>query len=299
MSTISTPSGTTTITRDPGGNLLSEQNPTSGMLLAKAKGRARPRSLPATGGSTYYYLTDGGGSVVALTDSSGNLVDQYSYDPQGNYTSQSGSVPNSFGYGGMTYDTSTSMYSVGNGGGYYDPGVGQFSQGGSCDAYGGGGMCMEFNDYNPFEWSTTQYPAQGLDVQGCQFYLVAFAQVRGQHDRGHHHLFRFEGFTTFSCNADKQLVTVDMDVERLNFVFGLFPRWDDLPTGRGEMKGDACSEPDVVAYVYYVCPEQGGYAESPWYFTGSGVYRVNDAVCVTDYESNRDCGRLLSTSWQL
>jgi RHS repeat-associated protein len=41
---------------------------------------------PSTGGE-YYYLFDGLGSVVGLTDSNGNLVRSYSYDPYGNVAS--------------------------------------------------------------------------------------------------------------------------------------------------------------------------------------------------------------------
>jgi len=58
------PSGTTSFTTTPDGQVISERIPNG------------------SGGSTsYYYLHDGLGSVVGLTDSSGNVVNRYSYDP--------------------------------------------------------------------------------------------------------------------------------------------------------------------------------------------------------------------------
>lgn len=58
-------SGTSTYyTRDNGGRLVGER----------------------TGTSNYYYLFDGLGSVVALTDNTGAAVDTYAYDPYGQVT---------------------------------------------------------------------------------------------------------------------------------------------------------------------------------------------------------------------
>ena len=75
-----------------------------------------------TSAGTYYYLSDGAGSVAALTDSTGAVKNTYSYDPLGNTTS-SGSVPNPFTYQGGMYDSSTQTYYTGSG--YYDPATGQ------------------------------------------------------------------------------------------------------------------------------------------------------------------------------
>lgn len=63
-------------TRADDGQLLSERAPTG----------------------TYYYVLDGNGSVVALTDSSGNVVNTYAYDPYGLYASHTGTAPNIFGF---------------------------------------------------------------------------------------------------------------------------------------------------------------------------------------------------------
>jgi len=105
LSTVATSAGTTSITNGPNGELVSERVP---------------------GRGTYYYLFDGLGSVVGVTDSSGNLVNTYSYDPYGNTTSVSEQVPNSFRYIGALWDASTGLYKMGER--YYDPSIGRFTQ---------------------------------------------------------------------------------------------------------------------------------------------------------------------------
>ena len=64
---------------------------------------------------TYYYLHDGLGSVVGLTNSSGSVVNSYAYDPYGNTTSSSGTVANPFRYIGAVWDSSTGLYKMGSG----------------------------------------------------------------------------------------------------------------------------------------------------------------------------------------
>jgi RHS repeat-associated protein len=59
------------------------------------------------------------GSVVGLTDSSGNLVNTYQYDPYGNLTSSTGTVANPWRYAGGYYDANTGLYKFGIR--YYNP----------------------------------------------------------------------------------------------------------------------------------------------------------------------------------
>lgn len=70
------------------------------------------------GGNTYYYHKNHLGSVVALTDGSGNLVERYEYDPYGkpsffdannNALSQS-AVGNAILFTGRDYDAETGLY---------------------------------------------------------------------------------------------------------------------------------------------------------------------------------------------
>src|SRR5207253_7770957 len=62
---------------------------------------------------------DGQGNVVALTDSTGNVVDRYAYDVWGALTSASESVPQLLRYAGYWYDQELGWYWVGVR--YYDP----------------------------------------------------------------------------------------------------------------------------------------------------------------------------------
>lgn len=66
LSQYTTSAGTTYVTRTPGGQLLDARTPTG----------------------TYDYLVDGLRSVVALVNSSGNVVNRYHYDPYGNIVSE-------------------------------------------------------------------------------------------------------------------------------------------------------------------------------------------------------------------
>ena len=100
-----TGSGATTYyTRTPSGQLVSERTP----------------------GGTYYYLFDGLGSVVGLTDSTGNLVNTYQYDPYGNVTSQTGTVANPWLFASAYFDSATGLYKMGAR--YYDPTAGRWTQ---------------------------------------------------------------------------------------------------------------------------------------------------------------------------
>lgn len=72
---------------------------------------------------------DGLGSVVALTDSSGAVVNTYSYDPYGNTKSSTGTVANPWRFGGSYgayHDADTGLYKIGAR--YYSPKLGRWTQ---------------------------------------------------------------------------------------------------------------------------------------------------------------------------
>jgi len=71
----------------PGGMLLEEVQPSSG--------------IPG-GYISYYYHSDRIGSVRALTDDNGNVVNTYNYDAYGKTLTSTGSVSNLFDYTGST-----------------------------------------------------------------------------------------------------------------------------------------------------------------------------------------------------
>jgi YD repeat-containing protein len=78
-----------------------------------------------TGSGTYNYLFEANGSVVGLTNSSGHLVNQYSYDPKGNQTVEVAAVTNPFGYRG---DYTTSSGLLLDDGRYLDPDSDSYTQ---------------------------------------------------------------------------------------------------------------------------------------------------------------------------
>jgi RHS repeat-associated protein len=74
--------------------------------------------------SAYYYHTDHLGSVRALTNSSGTVVNEYDYDAYGNVTSQTGTTYNPFGYTGEYTDSESGLVYLRAR--YYDPTTQQF-----------------------------------------------------------------------------------------------------------------------------------------------------------------------------
>jgi RHS repeat-associated protein len=76
------------------------------------------------GGHRYSYLRDGLGSVVALADESGHIVQRYSYDAFGNPLSAPGPVANPFTYTAQLYDQHSGLYYYRSR--WYDPTTGRF-----------------------------------------------------------------------------------------------------------------------------------------------------------------------------
>ena len=79
-----------------------------------------------TGGSTYYYVTNLQGDVVALLDASGSTVASYAYDPYGKILSAEGTMAetNPLRYRGYYYDTESGLYYLQSR--YYDPATCRF-----------------------------------------------------------------------------------------------------------------------------------------------------------------------------
>ena len=72
-------------------------------------------------------MEDGLGSIVGLTDVSGNVVQSYQYDPYGNVTSATGSITtNPWQFASGFYDRTTGLYKFGVR--YYDPTLGRWTQ---------------------------------------------------------------------------------------------------------------------------------------------------------------------------
>ena len=102
-------------------------------------------------GAAYYYHYDNLGSTVAMTDSSGNIVNKYAYDPYGKVLSQVEGISNPFKYVGAF-----GVMDEGNGllymrARYYDPATGRFI---SKDPIGwaGGFNLYAYTGNNPVNW---------------------------------------------------------------------------------------------------------------------------------------------------
>jgi len=83
-----------------------------------------------TEGNAYFYITNLQGDVVAILNSSGQVVVQYTYDAWGNLLSTTGSLASTIGalnpirYRGYVYDPETGLYYLQSR--YYDPEIGRF-----------------------------------------------------------------------------------------------------------------------------------------------------------------------------
>ena len=81
-------------------------------------------------GTIYYYVTNLQGDVVAILDSSGNEVVEYTYDAWGKLLTTTGTLADTLGqhnplrYRGYVYDPETALYYLQSR--YYDPQLGRF-----------------------------------------------------------------------------------------------------------------------------------------------------------------------------
>ncbi len=75
-------------------------------------------------GTRHYYHHDGLGSTVGLTDASGAVAAQRSYDAWGNRRTSSGSAPGNYQFTGAELDPTSGLYHMGAR--FYDPTVGRW-----------------------------------------------------------------------------------------------------------------------------------------------------------------------------
>ena len=125
-------------------------------------------------GDIYYYHTDGLGSITALTDAKGKVVQRYEYDSFGKIKRQGNKVKNSYTYTAREYDRETGLYYYRAR--YYDAKVGRFI---SKDPFPG------YLD-NPQTLNSYQYtlnaPINWIDPYG---YLTWGERVRSDVNSGH------------------------------------------------------------------------------------------------------------------
>ncbi|OKP89736.1 hypothetical protein A3848_13160 [Paenibacillus sp. P32E] len=109
------------------GQVISEEKIVSGVYTEQANFVRGDRVLvkkDKKASKDYYYLYNGHGDVVQMVDTSGAVVNNYTYDEWGNITSQLEGTSNSFKYTGEVYDAETGLYYLRAR--YYDPSMGRF-----------------------------------------------------------------------------------------------------------------------------------------------------------------------------
>ncbi len=112
-------------------------------------------------GKKYYYLFDGLGSIVAMTDGTGKEVNAYDYDPYGNMVNsveQSG-LNNPWKFAGGFLDSSTGLYKYGIR--YDDPTIGRWTQRTPV-----GGSLQETTKANPYVYADDD-PVNAVDPSGA------------------------------------------------------------------------------------------------------------------------------------
>jgi RHS repeat-associated protein len=137
----SSSSGTTNYVYD-GSNSVEELDQAGTELAHYAQGAGIDEPLAASrGGATGFYEQDGLGSVTSLTDSTGVLLNSYTYDSFGNPTALTSSVVNPYQFTGREYDLEIGLqYYRAR---YYDPTSGRFLSGDPIRFDGG----INFYDY--------------------------------------------------------------------------------------------------------------------------------------------------------
>ncbi len=127
----------------------------------------------------YWYILDGQGSVVALTDANGSVVDRYAYDNWGESTSDDRTdehVPQQLRYKAQYYDERLTWYWLG--GRYYDPETERYLQPGPGAA--GSAYDYSYSGNNPLDTTTlgghstiavsgSQPSAAQVGQEGCFF----------------------------------------------------------------------------------------------------------------------------------
>src|SRR5207245_2844161 len=74
---------------------------------------------------THFFLSDRAGSIVGIADSSGALVNEYTYDAFGRFVRSVEGVSNSIAYAGRESDRETGLYYFRSR--YYEPELGRFT----------------------------------------------------------------------------------------------------------------------------------------------------------------------------
>jgi len=107
-------------------NVLLEQDGSGGAFRARYTygPRVDEPLVMERSGVSYYYLADGAGNIVDLTDSTGAVAASYDFDSFGQLFFSTGTIANPYVFAGRALDRETGLYYFRAR--YYDPGTGRF-----------------------------------------------------------------------------------------------------------------------------------------------------------------------------
>ncbi|MEN6318468.1 MAG: RHS repeat-associated core domain-containing protein [Syntrophaceae bacterium] len=152
------------------GNAILAAYDSSGTITARyAHGLNIDKPLAVRQGSiTSFYHADGLGSIVALTNMAGSVVQTYGYDSFGNIT-PSGGINQPYTYTAREYDTETGLcfYRAR----YYDPKVGRFITKDPISFSGGDVNLYSYVSNDPVNW------IDPLGLAGCTAGQLASCKI--------------------------------------------------------------------------------------------------------------------------
>ena len=156
-------------------------------------------------GFLYYYITNIQGDVIAIVDTTGTPVVNYTYDAWGNILSATGTQATAIGrynplrYRGYVYDTETGLYYLQSR--YYNPKVGRFI---NADGYVATGQGVLSN--NMFAYCLNN-PINNIDTTGTQTKDVWYFHQQMKNDTyWYQNIFGASAYTTYSFVEEQQII---------------------------------------------------------------------------------------------